>query len=138
MQPSKFKTTHLDASVRVHPADAAEQAVDLFADGLDEPEHDPVDDRLVGRRRRSLDLAVDRDDVVDDLLDVVSCIGGFWAPGPVKLSSVHGWLDDGHNRLALQLHVGLEKLQMLNDFEHDFFLCFGRQNEAWCHKQPLK
>ena len=58
---------------------------------------------------------------MDDLLDEVSCIGGFWAPGPVKLSGVHGWLDDGHNWLALQLHVGLKKLQMLTVLKMTFF-----------------
>ena len=107
----------MDASVRVHPADAAEQAVDLLADGLDEPEHDPVDDRLVGRRRCSLDLAVDRDDVVDDLLDVVAGIGRSRTPGPVELAGVHGRLDDGHDRLALQLHVRLEQLKGFNQHE---------------------
>jgi len=103
--------SYLNAPIGVHPADAAEQAVDLLADGLDEPEHDAVHDRLVGRRRRSLNLAVNRYHVVNDLLDVVPGVGRPWASGPVELARVHRRLNDGHDGLAFQFHVGFKQLE---------------------------
>jgi hypothetical protein len=63
---------HLDTSIGVHSADATEEAIDFLAIRFDEPEHDTVHDRRVGRGVRPLDLAVDCDDVVQDLLDVIA------------------------------------------------------------------
>jgi len=60
------------SSVGVYSADATEDAIDFLTNRFDEPEDDPVHDRRVGRGRRPLDLAVDCDDVVQGLLDVIA------------------------------------------------------------------
>ncbi len=102
---------HLDTSVGVHSADATEEAIDFLANRFYEPEHDPVHDRRVGRGGRPLDLAVNGDDVVQDLLNVIASVVRTRTSGPVELAGVHRRLDDRHDRLALQFHVRLEQLK---------------------------
>ena len=60
----------LDAAVRVHAADAAEEAVHLLAHRLDDAQQERLDVTVlrVGERGHAAHLAVHRDDIVQDLL----------------------------------------------------------------------